>query len=883
MIIDYHYNLSASEQLTQGNFDFIIGDGFHYIQIGDTTVSQLKKAKIIPQKSYNGFTRNKPDGMIIFGKNEIKVLVEYKKPGTFSNAPEAAKLITEWYYNLAKKLECNVICATDGTRTFWFHAQTRKEIVHENGNPILFKLDTSELSDNSESTIYKNNLIHLLSKLGTINSEGIIIAQKAHNPQNLAKNVWQRIWITTGKQPEQCLYNVVEIFLFKYLSDLGVLEDDYSFERIYRKSENNPTDALRYYADNVRKRIKDLFPRSEWDGTTIINGTIFVNEEGNANLSQAVLFKDVLKQFFDYGEEFGSFQQIDKNFKTRLYENFLRRTAGISSMGQFFTPRNVVQSIIGMSRVHNIPDNANVCDPFCGVGGFILEFLNENPNIKAQFIPQDNGHINPKITLTGYDKGTDEKDNQRTIILAKANMLIYLSDIVAKYKQYTANFSSEVFNRVFHLIKSNVGTFGITSDKDKYDLILTNPPYVTSGVGIITDELKELGIKNEIYTTPCKGLEGLAIEWILYSLKEGGTAFIIVPEGVLRRGEDRWLRNLIIDKCTLNAIISLPTRTFFATPQDTYILSITKRHTSQQQPQPYRVFTYLVSEIGETRDSNRFTIPQNDLISASILYRQFIVSRDEFTSTDKRCKILNISNLIDSKWTVKDQWTDEEKTALGIDINQTVISERDFFEILHDLRSEIDAMTIEAATIDITNIRFRSIPLGELGSFERGKSKYTKKYCHEHPGDWPVFSADTKGNRCIGNVDTYDYDFECLTITTNGHYAGTPHYVEKQKFSMNGDCGCFTLNEDFIDTVSYRYLEYALINKRSEHGFNWKNKPTPTDILNLEINIPVDEHGDFDLTQQQRIVDRYTHSYTMKQRLIREMKHLYTLNIDLFR
>lgn len=45
MIIDYHYNLSASEQLTQGNFDFIIGDGFHYIQIGDTTVSQLKKSK----------------------------------------------------------------------------------------------------------------------------------------------------------------------------------------------------------------------------------------------------------------------------------------------------------------------------------------------------------------------------------------------------------------------------------------------------------------------------------------------------------------------------------------------------------------------------------------------------------------------------------------------------------------------------------------------------------------------------------------------------------------------------------------------------------------------------------------------------------------------
>jgi hypothetical protein len=40
------------------------------------------------------------------------------------------------------------------------------------------------------------------------------------DPTNLAKSVWQDIYVATGKEPEKCLYNVVEIFIFKFLSDL---------------------------------------------------------------------------------------------------------------------------------------------------------------------------------------------------------------------------------------------------------------------------------------------------------------------------------------------------------------------------------------------------------------------------------------------------------------------------------------------------------------------------------------------------------------------------------------------------------------------------------------------------------------------------------------
>ncbi|WP_457848343.1 N-6 DNA methylase, partial [Staphylococcus aureus] len=68
-------------------------------------------------------------------------------------------------------------------------------------------------------------------------------------------------------------------------------------------------------------------------------------------------------------------------------------------MGQYFTPRNVVQSMVRMSKASTLQDNARICDPFCGVGGFLLETIVENKdNIWRQFRPK-NGKINPRITL----------------------------------------------------------------------------------------------------------------------------------------------------------------------------------------------------------------------------------------------------------------------------------------------------------------------------------------------------------------------------------------------------------------------------------------------------------------------------------------------------
>jgi len=508
------------------------------------------------------------------------------------------------------------------------------------------------------------------------------------DPINLARSVWQDIYINTGKEPTKCLYNVVELFIFKFLSDLGVLVRDKSFYHLIQMYEDKypNKEVLEHYAQKCRKEIRDLFPAGD-DGTTIINGTIFVDSKGKPVASQANLFR---KSILKYAE-FGSLKHIKKEFKTKLFETFLKQSDKKNKLGQFFTPRKVVRAIVDMANV----EKANyICDPFCGVGGFVLEPIH-NSNLKKQFSPKGKS-INPKIKLSGYDRGSDE-DEERTIILAKANMLIYLSDLVEKNPTLTEKFS-EIFNNTFHLItSSNLGSLRLKFEKeeDKPDLILTNPPYISSGAKSIRDEVKVEGLEDEFIESG-KGVEGLALKWIINNLRKNGNAFIVIPDSILNVSANQNLRQELIKKCFINCIISLPVKTFFNTPKKTFIIGITKKNADSEEEfntikQDFPVFTYLVSNIGETLDANRFEIEgESDLEKAKNLYNQYKGASSSFETDDKRCKIQPFSKFKKEKyWELEKWWTQEEKIELGIEEQPEALSIDEFKEKIEDFSSKL--------------------------------------------------------------------------------------------------------------------------------------------------------------------------------------------------
>lgn len=668
---------------------------YAYYRLGSTTLNQLKKSKIINKQSKR-LLKKKPDGVIVSPGGSTKAIIEYKQPSELSTKAMVKKAIQQ-ELEVANFL-CKLLIVTDGSKTFWINALSGQEIKR-NGKTIPFVFDAEQIISGEITIEEKIDLENLIdqAEYSLTETNNDIVEPEVLDPTPLAKEVWQKIWINTGKEPEKCLYNVVEIFVFKFLSDIGVLDPYNNFNSVYERKEIiNDNAALVHYADDCRKPIKEeMFPVGD-DGTTIFNGTIFVNENGKANLSQATLFGQVLDSFQSYDEKYGSFKYVTKEFKTRLYETFLRQSAGVKNLGQFFTPRNVVQAMVKMSTASTLNKGARICDPFCGVGGFLLETISMTPSIFMEFVPE-NGRISPEITLVGYDKGTDEKDDERTIILAKANMLIYFSDLLAKYHspEHLKSFSNNAFNKVFHLLKTNLGTFGKIDD-EPYDLILTNPPYVTSGSSSIKEALNrdpalttyllENGKQKSYYNANGRGTQALAIEWIIRNLKEGGSALIVVPDSLFLQKN---MTEFIKKNCLVQGIISLPLRTFYTTAQKTYILIICKKYDYKEQET--EVFTYLVSEIGETRDSKRFYMEQNDLVEAANLFNLFKTGNQ--LPISPRCKVLSYSDFdIMDHWLIDRLWTEEEKERLGILEEKETISEEDFWGMVEDINQYLNAL-----------------------------------------------------------------------------------------------------------------------------------------------------------------------------------------------
>lgn len=152
-----------------------------------------------------------------------------------------------------------------------------------------------------------------------------------------------------------------------------------------------------------------------------------------------------------------------------------------------------------------------------------------------------------------------------------------------------------------------------------------------------------------------------------------------------------------MDECYINGVISLPINTFFTTPKKTYILAITKKD-KKEDKQFKPVFTYLVTDIGETLDVYRFDTGKSDLEKAKNLFRMFEGNEKYFTTDDKRCKIqpfLKFEEEVNNYWTVDRWWTKEEKIELGIEELEEVLNAEEFLTKLQETKFKLDEMDKE--------------------------------------------------------------------------------------------------------------------------------------------------------------------------------------------
>jgi hypothetical protein len=208
-----------SEELLQTT-PFWIGR-YAYYRLGSTTLNQLKKAKIINNLSKK-LSDKRPDGLIVLTGGIVKAVIEYKEAKELSTKNKIQAAILQELE--VAKLLCKLLIVTDGNKTLWINALTGNE-VSRNGKKIPLIFDANKIVSNKMTVEERIDLENLIDQaeysLTELSNE--ISDPKILDPTPLAKKVWQKIWINTGKEPEKCLYNVVEIFVFKFLSDIGVL------------------------------------------------------------------------------------------------------------------------------------------------------------------------------------------------------------------------------------------------------------------------------------------------------------------------------------------------------------------------------------------------------------------------------------------------------------------------------------------------------------------------------------------------------------------------------------------------------------------------------------------------------------------------------------
>lgn len=664
--------------------------------LGATTIKDLVKNKEIfglTVKECKDIKANKPDVLVLNRNKEIVIFIEMKQPSEFNS--ERLKRMAKYQELLvAKQTKAKIYVISDGDTFIWFNPLTEEHILDENGNPIYRKINPKELTQEQSKELaqFIDDVCYCID-----DNNNQLIPKDYIDPTPLAKKTARILQNMSLSSAKNSLYTFVEMFTFKFLSDIGVLKGIYCFDHIYNiYSTQSDKDAFKQYLTTVREQLISLFPVAA-DNTTIINGRLFhtqVDEMGNPIIigSAADCFGRLLECFKEYEEEHGKFLYINKDFKSKLFETFMKNSSDKDGMGQFFTPLKVVQEMVKMVDVR---EGMSICDPACGVGKFLLEASSKISN-PFYF---ENGVFKHSIDLFGMEKRMEDNNDDLTTILAKSNLLIYYSDLFKNNSDSTdkiQKLSNELLSTVIKSSHSTLGTLE-TLEQEKYDLILANPPYYQSAV--ITEASKTVnfsGTTAKAYTTGGRGIEALFTEWIVKSLKKGGEANVILPDGIFTNIANDKLKQLILDSCYIESIISLPVGTFFNTPKKTFILTIHKKTDNEKNHvQPYPVFSYLCSSIGETMDSYRFDIDDNDLKDAVTLYTLYKGNKEhsivqEAIKNSPRAKLLKIDKFTkDVNWDINLYWSDKEKEELGIKKKDNIMSLDEFNAFIGEVINDI--------------------------------------------------------------------------------------------------------------------------------------------------------------------------------------------------
>ena len=268
----------------------------------------------------------------------------------------------------------------------------------------------------------------------------------------------------------------------------------------------------------------------------------------------------------------------DTDIRGDVYEYLLSKISQSGRNGQFRTPRHIIRMMVELMQPR--PDDV-ICDPACGTSGFLVaagEHLKEKHKEEIFFNKQKKDHYMNHMFF-GYDM-------DRTMLrIGAMNMMTHGVD--NPFIEYRDSLSDQ------------------NPDKEKYSLILANPPFKGSldADTVSADLLK---------VCKTKKTELLFLALFLRMLKVGGRGAVIVPDGVLFGSSTahKAIRKELVDGNRLEAVISMPSGVFKPyAGVSTGILVFTKTGHGGTD----KVWFYDMTADGFSLDDKRTPVGENDI------------------------------------------------------------------------------------------------------------------------------------------------------------------------------------------------------------------------------------------------------------------------------
>lgn len=324
-----------------------------------------------------------------------------------------------------------------------------------------------------------------------------------------------------------------------------------------------------------------------------------------------LLLDKIVNAMDDIYEQMAQLHQADT--RGDVYEYLLSKLATAGVNGQFRTPRHIIKMMVALMDPK--PDEV-ICDPACGTSGFLVEsskYLRDNKKEAVLFDRKNKEHYMNHM-FHGYDM-------DRTMLrIGAMNMMTHGVD--NPYIEYKDSLSDQ------------------NQDRDKYSLILANPPFKGSldYDSVSADLLK---------VCKTKKTELLFLILFLKMLKIGGRCACIVPDGVLFGSSKahRAIRREIVEENRLEAVISMPSGVFKPyAGVSTAILIFTKTGHGGTD----KVWFYDTKADGFSLDDKRTPVAENDI--PDIINRFKNLSQEEGRERTEQSFFVEKSEIVENEY-----------------------------------------------------------------------------------------------------------------------------------------------------------------------------------------------------------------------------------------